>query len=236
MKRLFKFIALVITLAVTLTAGVMAHRLFFKPSVWLSSSSPSRTYTVELTGNKSRSFYHAVGFNLIKNGQTLVRNAHAHSGDWMDIIFELAYPQHSWESENVLRFWRGPDAPEKKPDMLLVSNGTGKVIRYLKVNAKDMFLIFDVEPKSTLELRPSHQSWLGWVECEGEFMDGKRISWKGVNFFHRDTIGEPLKYCVSISDGGVRIESPQIEGYDSNGSGDNPNIPKVRSCDPLVGR
>jgi hypothetical protein len=150
----------------------------------------------------------------------------------MDISFELAYPQHAWVSNNVLRFWRNPDVPEKKSDRLLVSNRTGKVIRYLKINAKDMFLIFDLEPTSTLELNPSHQSWLSWIECEGEFIDGQRISWKGVNFFHRGTIGEPLRYCVSISDDGVRIESPQIEGFDSNGSGDNPNVLKAGSCNP----
>lgn len=232
MKRINKFIALVVTLAVALTAGVVAHRLFFKPLVWLSTSSPGRTYTAELTGNKSRSFYHAVRFNLTRNGQTVVRNAHAHSGDWMDVSFELAYQQHAWVSENALRFWRNPDVPEKKSDTLLVSNSTGKEIRYLKINAKDMFLIFEVESESTLELNPSHQSWLSWIECEGEFIDGQRISWKGVNFFHRYTIDEPLRYCVFITDGGVRIESPQIEGFDSDGSADNPNVPKAGSCNP----
>jgi hypothetical protein len=235
MKRLIKVIALISTLALTLIAGILIHGWLFEAPVWLSTSSPNKTYTVELTGDKGRGgfiFDSTVRFNVIRNGQPLVKDVHAHSGDFMDISFELAYPENVWVNENVIRFWRTSDVIEHQADTLLILNNTDKVIRYLKINAKDMFLVFDMQPHSSLRLSTSHQSWLGWIACEGEFVDGQPISWDGVNFFHQDKLNVPLQYCVAISEGEIKIESPQIEGYNSSGSGDNPNIPKAMNCNP----
>ena len=235
MRKLYKRAALVVTLVVTLAAGIIVHRLLFKSPVWLSTSSPNKTFTVELTGAKGRGgiiFYSTVRFNVIRNGQTLVKDAHAHSGDFMDISFELAYPEHAWLDENVIRFWRNQDTPQQKSDAILISNDTDKVIRYLKINANDMFLVFDMQPHSSLRLSASHQSWLSWIACEGEFMDGQSISQNGVNFFHQNKLKIPLQYCVSINDTGLKIQSPQIEGYNSPSTGDKPNIPKAMNCRP----
>lgn len=96
--------------------GFFLYRVFVQPNVWLSTSSPTNTYTVKLTGDKGRggfNFYSAVNFNVLRNGQTIVKNAHAHSGDFMDTSFELAHPEHAWVDENVIRFWN-PDSPEGK--------------------------------------------------------------------------------------------------------------------------
>ena len=232
MRRLYKVIALVTTLAITLATGIIVHRLVFKSHVWLSTSSPSGTYTVELTGNKSRSFYHVVRFNLIKNGQPVIENAYAHSGDWMDISFELAYPEHAWVNENAIRFWRNPDVPDDKSDTLLISNDTGKVIRYLKIYAKDMFLVFDVQPKSSHRLSFSHQYEGSWIDCEGEFDDGQRIEASGVSFSRSDKLNEPMRYCMSIGDSRVKIESPQAEGYESGSDWKKPDVPRAMNCNP----
>ena len=210
MKRLYKLVASLAVSACALTAGIVVYRLSSQPTVWLSTSSPDKTYTVELTGNKSRSFYHAVRFNVIKNGQATVEDAHAHSGDWMDISFELAYPERAWVDENVLRFWRGPERVERAGfDTLLIANKTNKAIKYLRVSAKDLFLVFDIQPGSTSRLSPSRQSWQAWVDCDGEFEDGRRIRCDGVNFSHHDRSNEPLTYCMSVTDGRVAIESSQ---------------------------
>lgn len=236
MKNFYKVAALLATLAVTLTAGIVIHRLLFKPHVWLSTTSPNKTYTVELTGDKGRGgfiFYNTVRFNALRNGQSIVKNAHAHSGDWMDISFELAYPEHAWVSENVMRFWRNPHLPEEKEksDTLLISNDTDKAIKYLKVNANDMFLVFVMQPKSTLKLSSTHQSWSSGVWVGGEFEDGQRIDY-GAGFPHHNKVNEPLRYCVSINPSYVKIESPQMEGYDDKGNWDGPNILKSSSCNP----
>src|SRR5688572_4121716 len=215
MKRLYKLVALLAVSAGALTAGVTGYSLFSRPTVRLSTSSPDRTYTVELTGNKSRSLYHAVRFNVIKHGQATIEDAYAHSGDWMDISFELAYPEQAWVGENVLRFWREPERPERAGfDTLLIANKTNKAIKYLRVSAEDLFLVFDIQPGSTSRLSPSHQSWQSWVDCNGEFEDGRRIRCDGVNFSHHDKSNEPLRYRISVTDGRVAIESSQTEGYD----------------------
>lgn len=236
MRKPYKFTALLATLAVTSAAGILIHRLLFEPRVWLSTSSPNKTYTVELTGEKGRGgfiFYNTVQFNVLRSGQNIVRNAHAHSGDWMDISFELAYPEHAWVSENVMRFWRNPHLPEEKEkvDTLLISNSTDKAIKYLTIKLKDMFLVFDVQPHSTLLLSSTHQSWSSGVWVEGEFEDGKRMDY-GVGFPHYNKVNEPPRYCVSINSSSVKIESPQMEGYDANGNWDRLNIARSPNCNP----
>lgn len=233
MKKRYKLIALIITL----TIGIIIYRLLLKPHAWLSTSSPNETYTVELTGDKSRPSFlaieHEVDFNVLKNGNRFIENARAHSGDWMDISFELAYPEHAWINENVLRFWRNPERPDKAAyDTMLIFNETGKTIRYFRINSKDMFLVFDMQPNSTIKLSPSSQSGLSWVTCEGEFEDGQHITCNGVNFSHEDKENEPLKYCVSVDYSRVKIESSQSSGYDINGNWKIPNVPKSASCNP----
>jgi hypothetical protein len=208
----------------------------FKPHVWLSTPSPNKIYTVELTGDKGRGgfiFYNTVRFNVIRNSQIIVENAYAHSGDWMDISFELAYPEHAWVSENVLRFWRNPHLPGEKEesDTLVISNDTGKALKYLRIKLKDMFLVFDMQPYSTLQLSSTHQSWSSGVWIEGQFEDGERVDY-GAGFPHHNKVGAPLQYCVSINPSSVKIESPQMEGYDDNGNWDKLNIPKSSNCNP----
>jgi len=236
MRKLYKFTALISILALTLTAGVIIHGLLFKPPVWLSTSSPNKTYTVELTGHKGRGgflFMSEVRFNVIRNGQAIVKDAYAHSGDLMDISFELAYPEHAWVSENVMRFWGNSHLPEEreKSDTLLISNEAGIEIKYLRIKLKDMFLVFDMPPHSTLKFSSTHQSWSSGVWVEGEFEDGQRINY-GAGFPHHNMIAVPLRYCLSLNPNYVKIESPQMEGYDDKGNWDRLNIPKSPSCNP----
>lgn len=223
-------------LAATLILGIIAYAVLAQSPVWLSISSPSNTYTVELTGNKARPrspfSEHETRFNLLKNGQAIIRSAYVDSYDWFDSGFEDSYPEHVWANESVLRFGLNVLESERSLDSLTISNNAGKTIKYLKITARDMVFILDMPPNSTLKLSVPHQGWLSWIACEGEFVDGQYIPWNGVNFFHRDKVQEPLRYCVSINGRGLRIESPQMDGYDGNGTGDNPNIPKAVNCNP----
>jgi hypothetical protein len=54
MKKALSLLAAVATLVLTLAAGILIHRFFVKPRVWLSTSSPNKTYTLDLTGDKGR--------------------------------------------------------------------------------------------------------------------------------------------------------------------------------------
>jgi hypothetical protein len=231
MSKLHKIIILLIVLA----AGVVTYKWMFE-SVWLTTSSPNKTYTVELTGNKGRGgliIPSVVGYKVFKDSQIMAKNSWVHSGDWMDISFELAYPEHAWVSENVIRFWRNPHIPEEKDkfDVLLISNDTDKTIKYLEVKARDMFFVFDLQPNSTLRLSSTHQSWSYGIWIGGEFEDGENIEY-GTGFTHRDKLNKPLRHCLSVNYGYVKIESPQMDGYEDKEDSNNLKITKSASCNP----
>jgi len=230
-KALKRTYAIVILVAV-LIGALVAHWFLSLPPVFLSISSPNNHYRVDLRGDKSRPLTpfinHSVSFDMIKNESRMVRNAHAHWGDWFDISFELAYPEHRWVNEQVLRFGHNLTVNQNTEDRLSLVNRSGKAIKYLRINANDMFLVFDLAPQSNLELTSSHQSWSSWIEGEGQFINGESISSRGVNFFHRNMVSAPLTYCIVVDDGGLRIDSPQMEGYAV--SLEKPDVAKAQNC------
>jgi hypothetical protein len=232
-----KFIVLLIgaaTLGMTFQIGLVVYWWLDDPTVWLSTVSPNGKYTVELTGDKGRGgfiIYSVVNYNLLKDGIVFVSGRRAHHGDSMDISFELAYPEHAWINDNTLRFWREPNRPkDRSSDLLLVSNNTDKVIRFLRIRTKDMFFVFDIQPRSNVRLSFSRQ-WEGndfWAE--GEFDDGSAIEY-GVSFLENGS-REPLGYCMTIDYDRVTINSPREKGYDYRGSWNNLNIDTSSTCQP----
>jgi hypothetical protein len=187
-------------------------------SVWLTTSSPNKTYTVEFTGDKGRGgiiYSSVVGYKVIKDGDIIAQDSSVHSGDWMDISFELAYPQQAWIDENVLRFWGDDNLREKrnKFDTLLISNETDRAIDYLEVKAKDLFLIFDMPPRSRMKLLFSHHTEGTGFWVQGAFEDGKAFSY-GTSFRAIES-NEQLQYCMSVNETGIRINRQQENG--SNG-------------------
>ncbi|MCA1568078.1 MAG: hypothetical protein LC803_21035 [Acidobacteria bacterium] len=94
----------------TLFASLFLYQAIAQPHVFLTTSSPGKTYTVSLAGNKDRphipAISHEVRFNVLKRTETFLSDDHLFSGDWLDPSFEVLYPQHNWISENVLRFGR----------------------------------------------------------------------------------------------------------------------------------
>ena len=231
MSKLHKIIILLIVLA----AGVAIYKWMFE-SVWLTTSSPNKTYTVELTGDKGRGgliISSVVGYRVFKDSKLVAKNWWIHSGDWMDVSFELAYPEHAWISENVLRFWRNPHIPEEKDkfDILLISNDTDKTIKHLEVKARDMFLVFDLQPNSTLRLVSTHQSWSYGIWIGGEFEDGQNIEY-GSGFTYRDKLNKPLRHCLSVNYDYVKIESPQMDENGYNEDFDKLKITKSANCNP----
>jgi len=219
---------------VAISVGLIAHWWFRESPVWLSSSSPNHTYTVDLTGDKGRGGFiidSVVKYRLSKNGSVFVKDRVAHRGDWLDISFALAYPEHAWIGENVMRFWRKPDRIEHdRYDTLLISNDASKAVRALRIKTKDMFFVFDIQSRSTLKLSFTPQYEGNYIWCEGEFEDGRRFGYS-VTFLERK-ISESLGYCMVIHDDRVTIESPQEQGYDYRGRWDNLNIRQASGCKP----
>jgi len=231
-----KFVILLIgavVLAMTFQIGLVVYWCLDNPTVWLSTVSPNRKYTVELTGDKGRGgllIDSVVNYNVLKDGNAFVVGRRAHSGDWLDISFELAYPEHAWINDNTLRFWREPDrAKDRRSDLLLVSNNTDKVIRFLRVRTKDMFFVFDIPPNSKARLSFTHDSQNDFW-AEGEFEDGSSIEY-GAGFLENKS-SEPLGYCMTIDYDRVTINSPREKGYDYRGNWNNLNIDTSPACQP----
>ena len=217
--------------------GVFYWIFLAQPEVFLSTTSPDKTYTVELAGSKSSPrlplYDHFTNFNLFKNNRPLVKNARVMTYDWFDSGFGELYSEYVWASDSVLRFGSDVSASEKSPDFLTVLNRTNKNIKYLRITAGDMLFIFEPPPDSTNKYPVPYLGDLPWVSAEGEFADGQPINLNGVNFLNEDKLGKPsLRYCVSVTDDGVKIESPLMDGFNSSGgSSRQPNIPKAADCD-----
>jgi hypothetical protein len=201
--------------------------------IFLTTSSPNKTYTVEFTGNKRAPNVpfvdHETRFNLFKNGQPLAKYAFVDSYDWFDSDFAEQYPKHQWVSDSVLRFGSNIAESETSPDSVIVSNRTGSSIKYLKINAADMLFLFETPPYSKTKITvPRHSTY--YVAAEGEFIDGKPIPHDGVNFRRDSKSEQALQYCISVEDSGLKIESLSMEGF--NGFGNEKRvIAKTENCD-----
>ncbi|HEX7333830.1 MAG TPA: hypothetical protein VF290_20170 [Pyrinomonadaceae bacterium] len=185
MKR-YRLLGLLVFI-VTMVASVAIYWRLTYYRVWLSSTSPGGKYTVELTGDKGRGGFvvpSVVKYNLLVDGKVLTRNRFAHSGDFMDISFELAYPDHAWMDEKILRFWF--TRHNAVSDRLLIANNTGKRIKFLRIRVPDnMYFVFDVEPRTSLTLTLAHTAAGNDFWAEGEFEDGSQIG------FGSDESGKP---------------------------------------------
>jgi hypothetical protein len=218
---------------VTLVAGILIYSRFTPDRVWLSSTSPNQKYTVELSGDKGRGgfiSYAVVKYNVLIDKEIVTTDRLLHYGDAMDISFELAYPEHAWISEDTLRFWSNRHRREDKLDVLLVSNNTNKVIRFLRIKTWDLFFVFDVQPRSALKLLFTHRTEGKHLSVEGEFEDGSLIDY-AVGFLSNN-VDERLGYCMNIEDQAVTINSPQERAYDRQGNWDNLNINAAPQCEP----
>ncbi len=233
LDKFIAVLALAALLVVTLAAGLIIRWWFAEPVVWLASTSPNQKYTVELTGDKGRGgfiVFAVVKYNILVDGKLLSRDRLAHQGDFMDISFEIAYPEHAWIDEHTLRFWSKRHRREDNLDTLLISNNTDKAIKYLHVKAWDMFFVFDIQPHSTKRLAFTHRSDGKQILAEGEFEDGSLFKY-GVEFLQSGS-SEPLGYCMTIHHDRVNISSPKERAYDHRGSWKMLNVDPTPNCAP----
>jgi hypothetical protein len=155
-----------------------------------------------------------VRFSLSKNGESVLTDKPLHSGDWFDPSFAMLYPQHKWESDNVLHFYREEYFSHGTPSTITVVNNSGRAINYLRVTSVDTFLLFDVPAGSKTDLPVSPpRGNVRWVSVGGEFSEEQRIKENGANFLIRQGLGLPSTYYVYITGDVPTIESPHLEKY-----------------------
>jgi hypothetical protein len=178
---------------------------------FFTTSSPEGTYTVKLTGQKQRPFFftNTVNYQVLKNGQPFLPSTYIHSGDAMDISFELAYPNHRWLSENILHLYREEYFNYGKPDTLVVVNRTGQVIKHLKVASEDQFLFFDLQPGAEIKLLNSRSRGdYKWFKAVGELYDGRKIK-SGENLKPNKELSGPSTYYIYINTDSAIFEGPK---------------------------
>ena len=217
-RRTIKILAVLFCLCTVLVLSFVLYRAIGKFSEFFRTSSPRGTYAVTLTGKKGRpplGFVNEVFFEVVKNGESYIPKTYLHSGDTFDLSFEAGYPNHRWISENVLQLYREEYFSKGKPDILIVANRTTEPIRYLRIQSIDKFLIFDLQTSSSQELLASPpRGDIKWVGAEGEFLNGRKIELRGINFKTRRELGYAFTYFIDVTDRGLVIESPHLEKYD----------------------
>lgn len=167
----------------------------------MTTSSPLKTYTLSLTGQKERPLFFTaeVRFDVLKNGAPFLSNQYLHSGDSEDMSFEMGYPSHRWITEKTIQFYREQYFNDGPPDNLVVVNNTAETIKYTKIESVDKLLLFDLQPGSATKIvtpRPRGDS--KWVDVVGEFADGRKIMATNKNLPTQKALTGPSTYYVYI--------------------------------------
>ena len=210
--------ALLFTFIGAAVGSVTLVKTIKETEVLLTTTSPKGTYTVRLTGRAERPklpfVSHQVLFSVTMGGEVALANKYLHSGDWFDPSFGLAYPEHAWVSDQILKFYKNEFVSEGQYGRILILNKTREIIQYLRVTSVDTFLVLDVQPESTTTMDVSAPRGDSvWIKVEGEFVGGRQIKGNGVGFLFPKGKHGPFAYYVYINENSLTIESPDLEKY-----------------------
>lgn len=203
---------------VAVLLSIAVYRLAVQSSPFLTTTSPNGTYVVQLSGRKDRTtlpvIYHRVRFSVSKNGRSFLTNRYLYSGDWLDPTFGILYPRQIWASDSALHFQRPGGSGASAPGRLVVVNRASKEIKYLRVESIDLFLLFSMQPGSTIYLNaaPPRGDFI-WVSVAGEFSDGRAVKETAASFLVPNEARGPFTYHIFITDDGSIIESAQLKQY-----------------------
>jgi hypothetical protein len=177
-KLRLKWVLILTVLFSALLICVIHYKLISKPlPVFLTTSSPEKTYTVSLKGQKTQPLFFTVEvrFDVFKNGTPLLSDKFLYSADGLDFPFENQYPNHRWINEQSIKFYREEDFRERASNTMVVVNKSGKTIRFVQIESIDIVLIFEIQPGSAATIVTSRLGGADWFSIEGEFDDGRSI-------------------------------------------------------------
>lgn len=176
-------------------------------AVFLTATSPNHTYSVNVKGHKGRTFIipRQVKADVVKSGQSFVSDIGLHTAwDSFDISFELAYPEVRWLGDNALEFYQ-PQYFEDGVDLLVISNRASDSVKYLRVQALNQVLVFDLQPGTSVSLDiPARDDWR-YIELQGSFSDGREIPFHSNTFDRRSTDRKGSVYQITIYESGSTI-------------------------------
>ena len=179
-NTLLKSVLIVLFLGASSLIGFVIYILFLKPlPTFLTTSSPDKTYTVSLKGQKTKPIFFTaeVRYDVSKKGAPLLSDEFLSSADGLDFPFEFLYPNNRWLNEQTIQFYREENFRETAPDTVIIENNTGKTIKYVLIDSNEIVLFFEMQQGFKNSI-PSSQSKgdSKWLIVEGEFADGTSVS------------------------------------------------------------
>ena len=182
--------------------------------------SPSGAYTVQLVGPKTAPkvplVEHIVSARAYKGATVLIDNREVHFADFFDSSFDSRFSGADWPAENVLRLRSAgaTGARDRVPDdVVVLENNSGRDIRFLMIDAEDLFFAFDVPAGARLQLAARPQSPytdLSRLLVGGTFVDGRQIRKAEFHFTLPERAAGAFRYVVDVRAEGVKVhESAQ---------------------------
>ena len=210
--RIFKWALPPCALLAALWASLAIQSAADEANPFFTTSSPAGTYTLNLTGRKDRPFItpNTVNYHVLKAGESFLPSTHLHTAhDFMDLSFEIGYPHHRWIGDNVVQLYNGQHLSDGEPDALVVVNGTGQIIKHLKVSSGAHFLCFDVQPGAEITLPESRpRGDFKVLHVTGELYGGRRIE-GGAALVPNRQPGGPHTYYAHINADGATFRGPE---------------------------
>ena len=180
-----------------------------RSGVFFTTNSPRGTYSVSLKGDERRTllFPHEVKADVLKTGRPFVSDIFMHSShNAFDLSFEAGFPDARWIKDNALEFYRR-EYYENGSDSLLIRNGSDRAVKFMRVQALNKFLVFDLEPGSSISLQiPAARGDSQWIAVEGAFNDNEKIGFYQRSFDRRSTQRVRFNYKILITPSAVRID------------------------------
>ena len=163
-------------------------------------TSPTGAYELRLHGRFGRyprSFFpNRVFARVSKFKQPFADIGEVHHADYLDQSFDQELPTYQWISERTLHFFQQPfDGP---CDVLVLENGSGVELSFIKVGIIDLIVAIDVQPGATetIPIVPSYDPSSVWVTAEAEVSRTRRHVSGAAKVGRRP---EPLPSAVSVS-------------------------------------
>jgi hypothetical protein len=178
-NTLLKSVLIVLVLGASSLFCLVIYSFFFKPlQTFLITSSPDKTYTVSLRGQKTQPIFFTaeVRYDVSKKGAPMLSNKFLYSADGLDFPFEYRYPNYRWLNEQTIQFYREENLRERPPDSVIVVNNTGKTIKLVRIESDEIVLFFQLEPGFKTSIPSSQSGDSKWIFVKGEFTDGTSIS------------------------------------------------------------
>lgn len=177
---------------------------------FFTTVSPEKNYTVQLYGQKERPAFFTVevGMVVLKNGYVFWPYQTLHSGDFMDLSFELGWPEHRWIGNNILQFYSESNFSQTKcAERIYLRNNSANKIRRLQITSNnEKFLGFDLPLgfETQLTASPTKGDSSG-LFVEGKYSEGEQF--ENSRASRRLSPNKCVDYNVFFTDNGIVIDN-----------------------------